>query len=45
MCALYKEYIDLEVRTKGGTQMGSTEETQRWQTLKRMFQNSAVPNC
>ena len=45
MCALYREYIGLEVKTQGGTQMGSPEESQRWQTLKRMFQNSAVPNC
>lgn len=45
MCALYKEYVDLEVKTQGGTQMGSTEESQRWQTLKRMFQNSPVPSC
>lgn len=45
ICGLYKEYIDLEVKTQGGTQMSSPAETQRWQTLKRMFQNSPVPNC
>ncbi len=45
LCALYKEYVELEVKTKGGFQTGSPEETNRWQTLKRMFQNSPAPNC
>jgi hypothetical protein len=45
MCALYKEYIELEVKTQGGVFMESTEQTQRWQTLKRLFQNSPAPRC
>ncbi len=45
MCALYKEYIDMEIRTQGGFQVSGPEESQRWQTLKRMFQNSPAPNC
>ncbi|MGH7165654.1 MAG: hypothetical protein ACREIS_09050 [Nitrospiraceae bacterium] len=45
MCALYKEYIDLSIKTQGGAFMGGPAESQRWQTLKRMFQNSPAPNC
>ncbi len=45
VCALYKEYVELEIRTRGGFQVESTDEANRWQTLKRMFQNSPAPNC
>jgi hypothetical protein len=45
MCALYKEYVELELKTQGGFQVGSPEESQRWQTLKRMFQNTPPPRC
>jgi hypothetical protein len=45
MCALYKEYIELELKTQGGFLFGSPTESERWQTLKRMFQNSPVPSC
>jgi len=45
MCALYKEYIQLELKTQGGFQAGSPTELERWQTLKRMFQNSPAPRC
>lgn len=45
ICALYKEYIALELKTQGGFVNESTEEVERWQTLKRMFQNSPAPSC
>jgi len=45
VCAMYKEYVDLQVKTQGGFQTSGTEELQRWQTLKRMFQMSPPPNC
>jgi len=45
MCALYKEYIQLELKTQGGFQAGSPTELERWQTLKRMFQNTPAPRC
>jgi hypothetical protein len=45
LCAMYKEYVDLQVKTQGGFQTSGTEELQRWQTLKRMFQMSPPPNC
>jgi len=45
MCALYKEYIVLELKTQGGFLFSSPTESERWQTLKRMFQNSPVPSC
>jgi hypothetical protein len=45
LCAMYKEYVELQVKTQGGFQTSGTEELQRWQTLKRMFQMSAPPNC
>ncbi len=45
LCALYKEYIALELKTHGGFVTESTEEVERWQTLKRMFQNSPAPAC
>lgn len=43
VCAMYKEYVDLQVKTQGGFQTSGTEELQRWQTLKRMFQMSPPP--
>ena len=45
LCAMYKEYIDMTVRTQGGFQTNGPEDLQRWQTLKRMFQVSAPPRC
>jgi len=45
LCALYREYIDLEIKTQGGFQLSGPEQSQRWQTLKRMFQNSPAPSC
>lgn len=45
LCALYKEYIALEMKTQGGFVTESTEEAERWQTLKRMFQTSQEPSC
>lgn len=45
LCAMYKEYVDLQVKTQGGFQTSGTEELQRWQTLKRMFQMSQPPDC
>ncbi len=45
MCSLYKEYIDLELKTQGGFKFDSTDQSERWQTLKRMFQNSPTPSC
>ncbi len=45
VCAMYKEYVDLQVKTQGGFQTSGTEELQRWQTLKRMFQMSQPPDC
>jgi len=45
MCALYKEYVDLEIKTQGGLLLSGPAESQRWQTLKRMFQVSAPPSC
>ena len=45
LCAMYKEYIDLEVKTQGGFHASGPEELQRWQTLKRMFQMSPPPRC
>lgn len=45
MCALYKEYLELELKTQGGFLFGSPTESERWQTLKRMFQNSPAPSC
>ena len=45
LCAMYKEYVELQVKTQGGFQTSGTEELQRWQTLKRMFQMSPPPNC
>ena len=44
-CALYKEYLDLGVKTQGGFLFSSPSESERWQTLKRMFQNSPAPSC
>jgi hypothetical protein len=45
LCAMYKEYVELQVKTQGGFQTSGTEELQRWQTLKRMFQMSPPPSC
>ncbi len=45
LCAMYKEYVDMEVRTQGGFQTSGPSELQRWQTLKRMFQVSTPPDC
>lgn len=45
VCTLYKEYEELGAKTRGGFQVGSPDEAERWQTLKRMFQNSPAPNC
>ena len=45
MCAMYKEYIEMGVRTQGGFQTSGPSELQRWQTLKRMFQGSTPPDC
>ncbi len=45
ICSLYKEYIDLDLKTQGGFEMQSTDQAQRWQTLKRMFQSSPAPSC
>ena len=45
LCTLYKEYINLELKTQGGFKFGDTDESERWQTLKRLFQTSPVPSC
>ena len=45
VCALYKEYIAMELRTQGGFQTSGPSEVERWQTLKRMFQMSPPQNC
>ncbi len=45
VCAMYKEYVEMEVRTQGGFQTSGPSELQRWQTLKRMFQMSPPQNC
>ena len=45
VCALYKEYVEMEIRTQGGFTTSGPSELQRWQTLKRMFQMSPPQNC
>jgi hypothetical protein len=45
MCALYKEYVELELKTQGGFLNTSTEQVDRWQTLRRMFQGTPPPVC
>ncbi len=45
LCAMYKEYIGMEVRTQGGFQTSGPSELQRWQTLRRMFQGQRPPDC
>lgn len=45
LCAMYKEYVEMEVRTQGGFKAGGPDELERWQTLRRMFQGSPPPRC
>ncbi|WP_447987076.1 hypothetical protein [Nitrospira sp. Nam74] len=45
LCSLYKEYVELGLKTQGGFKNDSTDQIDRWQTLRRMFQGTAPPNC
>ncbi len=44
-CALYSEYVHLDLKTQGGFVNTSPEEVDRWQTLRRMFQATDPPHC
>lgn len=45
ICALYKEWQDINLRTGGGVIFESTQSIPRWLALSRIFTAIGAPHC